>query len=169
MNVKSAATTVAASGGMLLDRVRRILGASPAHNSAHRSSRGPWLAGIASLGLVLAIAAGSRISSEEELAIFDLLTQPEPELTEKEKDEVKKVAKDMLAKLKAEKLVLDWKLKTRTKADVERTIRDFYIRLPGAYTPELKKEKRAKTYAHIYENYFGAGLSVYQGVGVAAH
>ncbi len=27
----------------------------------------------------------------------------------------------------------------------------------------------AKTYAHIYENYFGAGLSVYQGVGVAAH
>ena len=107
--------------------------------------------------------------SEEELAIFDLLTQPEPELTEKEKDEVKKVAKDMLAKLKAEKLVLDWKLKTRTKADVERTIRDFYIRLPGAYTPELKKEKRAKTYAHIYENYFGAGLSVYQGVGVAAY
>lgn len=79
------------------------------------------------------------------------------------------MAKDMLAKLKAEKLVLDWKLKTRTKADVERTIRDFYIRLPGAYTPELKKEKRAKTYAHIYENYFGAGLSVYQGVGVAAH
>ena len=107
--------------------------------------------------------------SEEELAIFDLLTQPEPELTEKEKDEVKKVAKDMLAKLKAEKLVLDWKLKTRTKADVERTIRDFYIRLPGAYTPELKKEKRAKTYAHIYENYFGAGLSVYQGMGAAAH
>ena len=41
--------------------------------------------------------------SEEELAIFDLLTQPEPELTEKEKDEVKKVAKDMLAKLKAGK------------------------------------------------------------------
>ena len=75
----------------------------------------------------------------------------------------------LLAKLKAEKLVLDWKLKTQTKADVERTIRDFYIRLPGAYTPELKKEKRAKTYAHIYENYFGAGLSVYQGVGGAAY
>lgn len=107
--------------------------------------------------------------SEEELAIFDLLTQPEPELTEKEKDEVKKVAKDMLAKLKAEKLVLDWKLKTQTKADVERTIRDFYIKLPGAYTPELKKDKRAKTYAHSYENYFGAEQSVYQGVGVAAH
>jgi type I restriction enzyme R subunit len=71
--------------------------------------------------------------TEEELAIFDLLTQPEPRLSEKEKDEVKKVAKELLAKLKAEKLVLDWKLKTQTKADVERTIRDFFIKLPSAY------------------------------------
>ena len=60
---------VAASGGMLLDRVRRILGAYPAHKSAHRSRRGPWVAGIASLGLVIAIAAGSRISSEESLVV----------------------------------------------------------------------------------------------------
>lgn len=100
--------------------------------------------------------------TEEELAIFDLLTQPEPELSDKEKGEVKKVAKDLLAKLKAEKLVLDWRLKTQTKADVERTIRDFYIKLPMAYTPDLKKDKRVKTYAHIYENYFGAGQSIYQ-------
>jgi type I restriction enzyme R subunit len=63
--------------------------------------------------------------------------------------------------LKAEKLVLGWQLKMQTKADVERTIRDFYIKLPSAYTPQLKKDKRAKTYAHIYENYFGAGRSVY--------
>ena len=77
--------------------------------------------------------------SEKELANFDLLTQPEPELSEKERDEVKKVAKDMLAKLKAEKLVPDWKLKTQTKADFECTIRDFYINLPKAYTPELKR------------------------------
>ncbi|GAB2750130.1 type I restriction endonuclease subunit R [Melaminivora jejuensis] len=107
--------------------------------------------------------------TEEELAIFDLLTQPEPALSEKEKDEVKKVAKELLAKLKAEKLVLDWKLKTQTKADVERTIRDFFIQLPKAYTIELKKEKRSKTYAHIYENYSGAGQSVYQGMGAGLH
>lgn len=107
--------------------------------------------------------------TEEELAIFDLLTQPEPALSEKEKDEVKKVAKELLAKLKAEKLVLDWKLKTQTKADVERTIRDFFIQLPKAYTIELKKEKRSKTYAHIYENYSGAGQSVYQGMGAGMH
>jgi len=44
------------------------------------------------------------------------------------------------------------------------TIRDFFIQLPKAYTIELKKEKRSKTYAHIYENYSGAGQSVYQGL-----
>ncbi|OWY38531.1 DEAD/DEAH box helicase [Xenophilus sp. AP218F] len=107
--------------------------------------------------------------TEEELAIFDLLTQPEPELTDKERDEVKKVAKELLAKLKAEKLVLDWKLKTQTKADVERTIRDFFIRLPKAYSSDLKKSKRAKTYAHVYESYFGAGQSVYQGMSAGVH
>lgn len=99
--------------------------------------------------------------SEEELAIFDLLTQPEPKLTDKEKDQVKKVAKELLAKLKAEKLVLDWKLKTQTKADVEKTIWQCFRALPATYTPALQKEKRIKTYAHIYENYFGAGRSVY--------
>lgn len=103
--------------------------------------------------------------SEEELAIFDLLTNPSPDLTDKEKDQVKKVAKDLLAKLKQEKLVLDWRLKTQTKADVERTIRDYFIQLPKAYTIDLKKEMRFKTYAHIYENYSGAGRSVYQGMG----
>jgi type I restriction enzyme, R subunit len=101
--------------------------------------------------------------TEEELAIFDLLTQPDPVLTEKEKDEVKKVAKELLAKLKAEKLVLDWKLKTMTKADVERTIRDHLRKLPAAYTPIIIQDKRAKTYAHIYESYFGGSQSVYQG------
>ena len=107
--------------------------------------------------------------TKEELAIFDLLTQSAPELSEKEKDEVKKVARGLMAKLKAEKLVLDWRLKTQTKADVERTIRDFFLQLPKAYTIELKKEKRFKTYAHIYENYSGAGQSVYQGMDAGLH
>lgn len=95
--------------------------------------------------------------------------EAEPVLTDKERDEVKKVAKELLAKLKAEKLVLDWKLKTQTKADVERTIRDFFIRLPKAYSSDLKKSKRAKTYAHVYESYFGAGQSVYQGMSAGVH
>lgn len=107
--------------------------------------------------------------SQEELAVFDLLTQPDPVLTEKERSEVKKVAKELLAKLKAEKLVLDWRMKAQTKADVERTIRDFFIKLPNPYTPVLRKDKRAKTYAHIYENYFGPGQSQYQQTSASMH
>lgn len=82
--------------------------------------------------------------SEEELAIFDLLTQPEPRLSAKEMDEVRKGVRALLEKLKAENLVQDRQMKMQTKADVERTIRDFYIRLPSAYTPELKKDKRGE-------------------------
>jgi type I restriction enzyme, R subunit len=48
--------------------------------------------------------------SEEELAIFDILTQPEPELEAGERETVKIIAKDMLGKLKADKLILDWRL-----------------------------------------------------------
>jgi len=43
--------------------------------------------------------------AEEELAIFDLLTKPDITLTEKEKHEIKKVAKELLLTLKQEKLV----------------------------------------------------------------
>jgi type I restriction enzyme R subunit len=42
---------------------------------------------------------------EEELAIFDLLTKPDISLTEKEKHEINKVAKELLLTLKQEKLV----------------------------------------------------------------
>jgi type I restriction enzyme R subunit len=53
-------------------------------------------------------------------------------------------------------------MKPPVKADVERTIRDAYLDLPKpAYTDELRKEKRVLTYAHIYDNYFGTGKSVF--------
>ena len=45
--------------------------------------------------------------SEEELAVFDLLTKPEIDLTKSERKQVKKVARELLAVLKREKLVLD--------------------------------------------------------------
>ena len=56
--------------------------------------------------------------SEEELAMFDILTKPEFDITDAEKVEVKKVARDLLQKLKEAKLVLDWRKKQRTRADV---------------------------------------------------
>src|SRR6185436_9817943 len=46
--------------------------------------------------------------TEAELAIFDLLTRPEPALTDAERDVVKASAKRLLAHLH-DKLVLDWR------------------------------------------------------------
>lgn len=56
--------------------------------------------------------------SEEELAAFDILTRPGPELDQKEINEIKKVCRDMLAKLKTELLVLNWRRKRTSRAAV---------------------------------------------------
>ncbi len=53
--------------------------------------------------------------SEEELTIFDILTRPGPDLTSDEREEVKKVAKQLLDRLKA-LLVLGWRLKVGARA-----------------------------------------------------
>jgi type I restriction enzyme R subunit len=65
--------------------------------------------------------------------------------------------------LKEQKFVLDWKKKTRTRADVQVTIEDIlWERLPEPpYSPEIKKEKSILVYQHVYDSYYGAGQSVY--------
>jgi type I restriction enzyme, R subunit len=103
--------------------------------------------------------------SEEELAIFDILTRPEPELSDQEKTVVKKVAKDLLAKLKTEKLVLEWREKMQSRAGVQQTIRQSFRDLPEPYTAELNRVKVNLTYAHVYDSYSGSGNSVYEVVG----
>jgi len=100
--------------------------------------------------------------TEEELAIFDILTRPEPELSDAEKAAVKKVAKELLAKLKAEKLVIDWREKMQARAGVQQTIRQALQSLPQAYSSELKRVKVNLTYAHVYDCYAGSGHSVYE-------
>ena len=46
--------------------------------------------------------------SEVELVVFDILLRPAPELTTEERTEVKKVVRELLAKLKA-LLVINWR------------------------------------------------------------
>ena len=102
--------------------------------------------------------------SEEELAIFDILTRPEPPLSKKEREDVKKVARELIAKLKAERLVIDWRLKSQSRAAVQQMIANYYRDLPSPpYTKEIKQQKRELTFGHIYDSYAGAGRSVYQG------
>jgi type I restriction enzyme R subunit len=100
--------------------------------------------------------------SEEELVVFDLLTKPDMTLTRAEEAEVKKAAKALLAKLKAEKLVLDWRRQQTTRMMVFTTIQDILDEsLPRAYSKELYNKKCDLVYQHFYEAYVGQGKSVY--------
>jgi len=100
--------------------------------------------------------------SEEELALFDLLTKPEMELTAKEQSEVKKAARQLLETLKQEKLVLDWRKRQQARAEVLVTIEKVLDGgLPQAYTPELFEMKTNSVFQHIYDCYYGAGRSIY--------
>src|SRR5204862_6530384 len=47
--------------------------------------------------------------NEEQLAVFDLITRPGPDLTKDEEEQVKRVAEELLAILKKGKLVIDWR------------------------------------------------------------
>ena len=104
--------------------------------------------------------------TEEELALFDLLTKPEPQLKKKEREQVKKTARELLETLKKEKLVLDWRKRQRDRAQVKVTIETLLdAGLPEIYDTELYEKKTTAVYQHIYDNYFGAGISVYSEVG----
>ncbi|ESX96702.1 type I restriction endonuclease subunit R [Mesorhizobium sp. LNJC403B00] len=90
--------------------------------------------------------------SEEELAIFDILTKPEPKLTKTQEIEVKKLARELLAKLRKDKLVLDWRIKETAKAGVRQTIgEEFDAHLPDVYDRKLFEEKVQRTYQFVFE------------------
>jgi uncharacterized protein (DUF2236 family) len=99
--------------------------------------------------------------TEEALALFDILTQPEPLLTKAEEAEVKKVCKELLATLKREKLVLDWREKQQARAGVMQTQKVEMRRLPPASARDIRAEKMARTYAHVYDHYTGTGRSAF--------
>lgn len=99
--------------------------------------------------------------SEEELAIFDILTRPEMKLSRKEKEQIKKVAQELLDTLKAERLVLDWRKKQQTRAAVQLTLEKVLEVLPPVYSQDQYLKKCDLVYQHIYENYYGEGKSVY--------
>lgn len=91
--------------------------------------------------------------TEEELALFDILTKPEPKLTKSEEAEVKKVCRELLATLKREKLVLDWREKQQARAGVMQAVRVELRRLPPVYSKDTRIEKIARAYAHVYDQY----------------
>jgi type I restriction enzyme R subunit len=99
--------------------------------------------------------------SEEELVIFDILTRPAPELSSEERTEVKKVARDLLKRLKA-LLVLNWRQKSAARSQLKLAIEDTLDSgLPRAYTPELYHQKCTAVFEHVYESYPERNTGVY--------
>ena len=97
--------------------------------------------------------------SEEELAVYDLMVQKAP-LTEKERNQVKEIAKELTDKMK-EILVIDWRKKQRTKARVKNLIEEILDSLPESYDDDLWPKTCSEVYMHIFEKYPGQGQSPY--------
>lgn len=99
--------------------------------------------------------------TEEELAIFDLLLKDN--LNPDETEKVRKTARELLAKLKEEKLVLDWREKEQTRSGVKTMIIDhLYDSLPEpTYSQNDCDYKSAEVYNFIYEHYLDAQNFVY--------
>lgn len=108
-------------------------------------------------------SVGERLS-EEELAVFDLLTKPDMELTNKDRKQVKKVARELLETLKEEKLVLDWRKRQQSRAAVILSIEYTLDGLPSSYSRDTYREKCDLVYRHIFDSYYGEGRSVYTAV-----
>ena len=95
-------------------------------------------------------------SSDEELSMFDLLFKAD--LTKQEIAEIKKVAVDLLAKIKAKIAELDhWSDKPETKAIVDNLIRDtLWAELPESYDENSITRYRQEIYEYIYLLYKAA-------------
>jgi type I restriction enzyme R subunit len=102
--------------------------------------------------------------SEEELAIFDILTRPAPELSAAERDHVKQVAKTLLERLKS-LLVLNWRQKSAARSTLKLAIEDTLDMLPAVYDRPLYSQKCSLLFEHVYESYPEKNAGVYTEVG----
>jgi type I restriction enzyme R subunit len=67
--------------------------------------------------------------------------------------------------LKREKLVLDWRKRQQSRAQVRVTVEKILDRgLPEVYTEALFQQKTESVFQHIYESYYGAGKGIYAAV-----
>lgn len=107
-------------------------------------------------------AMKENLGDQEVLAIFDLLTEGK-ELGDKERKEVKKVAKQTLDKLKAEKLKVErWRESQEVTSQIKVIIKDNLLYLPmEAYSDEEVDAKAQDVYQHIFASYRGGNDSVY--------
>jgi type I restriction enzyme R subunit len=97
---------------------------------------------------------------EPELTIFDLLCK-EVQLSEKERNEVKTLAKQLLSTLK-DVLVIDWRKKQRTKARVQKVIDDILQDLPESFDDSLWAKACDSVFVQVFDKYQDVQNTVYQ-------
>ena len=100
--------------------------------------------------------------TEEELSLFDVLSKPDLQLSEQERDAIKKVARALLQTLKETKLVLDWRKRQVSRAEVRVTIEQTLDKgLPPSFSAELFQQKCDLVFNHVFDSYYGLGHSIY--------
>ena len=98
--------------------------------------------------------------NEPELAVFDLLTKPDPTLSDDERVQVKEIARTLMARI-TDRLVLDWRRKAETREAARVLVRDVLDALPEAYDAEIWQRKTDAVFNHIFASYYDDGHSVY--------
>ncbi|GAB7540994.1 hypothetical protein CS8_006570 [Cupriavidus sp. 8B] len=100
--------------------------------------------------------------TEEELAIFDLLTTPKPKLTKAEETQVKRVAKALLAKLHELVDGVDWLRGQETRGAVWSEIRLRLNELPQEPYPDtLWNAKVGQVWDFVTRRYAGEGARIH--------
>lgn len=100
--------------------------------------------------------------TEEELAIFDMLTTPEPKLTKTEEAEVKRVARALLAKLRELMDGVDWLRSQEMRGAVWSEIRQRLNELPEEPYPDaLWNAKVNQVWDFVTRRYVGDGACIH--------
>ena len=98
------------------------------------------------------------------MVIFDILTRPAPELSTEDRNEVKKVARDLLSRLK-QLLVLNWRQKSFARSQLKLAIEDTLdTGLPHSYSKPLYEQKCSVFFEHVYESYPERNRGIYAAV-----
>ena len=94
-----------------------------------------------------------EFSSDEELSLYDMLFSEN--LSKQDIQKIKKVAVDLLEKVKAKIAELDhWTDKQETKATIDNLIRDtLWAELPESYDEVSISVYRQKIYEYVYTRY----------------
>jgi type I restriction enzyme R subunit len=99
--------------------------------------------------------------TEAQLAVFDLLTRPDPPLSDAEREQVKGVARKLMADIQ-DRLVLDWRRKAETREATRVLVKDVLDELPPAYDEETWNRKTSIVFDHIFASFYDNGGSVYE-------